>query len=178
MNYLHLFFYISMREISLQPRLCLAFWKFEAQIMLMICLIKLIEKLVVYFIMKDLKKLWKKFLKSHYFTCNLILTGQPDNYKNQRFYHTLSIKFAVFFSVLKIPIAFFSASTILAEFLSASEYAYIMLSFFRNFSLNMLIVVMRIKKRCMSKYVVLRRVKHALSASTILTEFLSASEYA
>ena len=33
-------------------------------------------------------------------------------------------------------------------FFSASEYAYNMLRFFRNFSLNMLIVVMLIKKGC------------------------------
>ena len=35
---LHLF-YISMRENSLQPQLCLAIREFQAQIMLMICLI-------------------------------------------------------------------------------------------------------------------------------------------
>ena len=36
----------------------------------------------------------------------------------------------------------------LAIFFSASEYAYNMLRFFRNFGLNMLVVVMLIKKRC------------------------------
>ena len=82
---------------------------------------------------QKIKKLWKKSLKSHYFKCNLILSVQPDNYKNQIFYPTLSIILAVFFSVLNMPKAFLSASTILAEFLSASEYAYIMLSFFQKF---------------------------------------------
>ena len=40
----------------------------------------------------------------------------------------------------------------LAIFFSASEYAYNMLRFFRNFSLNMLIVVMLIKKKCNVKF--------------------------
>ena len=40
----------------------------------------------------------------------------------------------------------------LAIFFSASEYAYNMLRFFRNFSLNMLIVVMLIKKEGVNEY--------------------------
>ena len=45
-------------------------------------------------------------------------------------------------------ICFYQPQNMLAIFFSASEYAYNMLRFFRNFSLNMLIVVMLIKKRC------------------------------
>ena len=45
-------------------------------------------------------------------------------------------------------IYFYQLQNMLAIFFSASEYAYNMLRFFRNFSLNMLIVVMLIKKRC------------------------------
>ena len=45
-------------------------------------------------------------------------------------------------------IYFYQPQNMLAIFFSASEYAYNMLRFFRNFSLNMLIVVMLIKKRC------------------------------
>ena len=44
-------------------------------------------------------------------------------------------------------IYFYQPQNMLAIFFSASEYAYNMLRFFRNFSLNMLIVVMLIKKK-------------------------------
>ena len=54
---------------------------------------------------------------------------------------TLLTKYFVYF------IYFYQPQNMLAIFFSASEYAYNMLRFFRNFSLNMLIVAMLIKKK-------------------------------
>ena len=128
-----------MRENSLQSQLCLAFYEFQAQIMHIICLIY---------------HFWENFENKNIKIKKTIFSlSFEDSVKGVYLliYYVTYLSYWLFFILCSTCYLLFTVFSFFIFFpifcFSATEYAYNMLSFLRNLSLNMFIVVMLIKKK-------------------------------